>query len=114
MKNLYNLNPKAYKEGFDLMKMLSEDTQRKIPDDIWQFLEEHMDLTHVITAEDIEKNNLSEDTNLLLAIVYKSYLATEEERKIIKAKELSIKRKREEIAYKKYNPNNIFKNRKPH
>jgi len=46
MKNLYNLDSKAYKEGYDLIKMLSRDTQRKIPDEIWQFLEEHMDLNH--------------------------------------------------------------------
>lgn len=112
MKNLYNLDSKAYKEGYDLIKMLSRDTQRKIPDEIWQFLEEHMDLNHKITNEDIEKNNLLEDTNLLLAIIYKSYLASEEEKRIISAKEASVRRKKEEIAYKKYNPNDIFKNRK--
>ena len=52
MKNLYNLEPKAYKEGYDLIKMLPDASQRKIPEDIWQFFKEHMDLNHTITAED--------------------------------------------------------------
>lgn len=114
MKNLYNLDAKSYKEGYTLIRMLPDNIQRKIPDDIWKFLREHMDLNHTITDQDIEKNNLLEDTNLLLAIIYKSYLANEEEKRIINAKETSMKRKKEEIAYKKYNPNDIFKNRKKH
>lgn len=114
MKNLYNLEPKSYKEGYDLMKLLPNDIKKKIPEDIWQFLEENMDLNHRVTAQDIEKNNLLEDTNLLLAIIYKSYLASDEEKKIINAKETSMKRKKEEMAYKKYNPNDIFKKHDAH
>lgn len=109
MKNLYNLSCKSYKEGFDILSLLSEDKKKKIPKDIWEFLEAHMDLHHQITPEDIYKNNLLDDTNLLLAIIYKTYLTTEDEKIIIKAKELSLKRKKEELAYKKYNPNNLFK-----
>lgn len=112
MKNLYNLEPKAYKEGYDLIKMLPDASQRKIPEYIWKYFKENMDLNHTITAEDIEKNNLLEDTNLLLAIIYKTYLASEEEKKIINAKENSIKKKKQKIAYEKYNPNCIFKNKK--
>ena len=109
MKNLYNLDSKSYKEGYDILQLFSNDIKKKIPEDIWHFLEEHMDTSHQITSEDISKNNLLEDTNLLLAIIYKSYLATEEEKLIIGVKEKAIKRQKEQIAYEKYNPNNLFK-----
>ncbi len=109
MKNLYNLNSKSYKEGYDILHLLSSDIQKKIPENIWQFIEENMDVNHKITFEDIRRNNLLEDTNLLLAIIYKAYLATEEEKIVICAKENAIKRQKEQIAYEKYNPNNLFK-----
>ena len=54
--------------------------------------------------------NLSDDTNLFLAIIYKSFLATPFEREVIKAKEYAIRRKKDQEARKKYNPNNIFNN----
>ncbi len=109
MKNLYNLNPKSYKEGYDILYLLPKDEKYKIPKDVWKFLEENMDLHHQVTPENIYNNNLLDDTNLLLAIIYKNYLATEEEKLIINAKELSVARKKEELSYKKYNPKNLFK-----
>lgn len=108
MKNLYNLNCKSYKEAYYILNMLPEDIKKKIPNKIQDFITENMDTNHEITYKDIYENNLLDDTNLLLAIIYKDYIATEEERIIIKAKEDSVKRNIEEEAYKKYNPNNLF------
>lgn len=109
MKNLYHLNPKAYKEGYEILCLLPEVSKEKIPEDIWEFIKGNMDLKHEITVEDMDKNILLEDTNLLLAIVYKTYLATQEEKKMIKAKENAVKRRKEKEAYEKYNPNKLFK-----
>ena len=55
-------------------------------------------------------NFLLDDTNILLAILYKTYLATEEEKVIIKAKERVVEKRKQLEAYQKYNPNNLFKN----
>lgn len=109
MKDLYHLNPKAYKEGYEIIKSLPESTKKKIPEEIWEFIKENMDTNHEITWNHIYENSLLEDTNTMLAILYKAYLATEEEKIIIKAKENSIRKKKEKEAYKKYNPNNLFK-----
>lgn len=108
MKSLYNLNRKSYKEAYYILNMLSEDIKKKIPNEIQDFIIENMDINHEIRYKDIYENKLLDDTNLLLAIIYKDYIATEEERMIIKAKESSVKRSIEEEAYKKYNPNNLF------
>ena len=112
MKDLYHLQPKAYKEGYQILDMLPQESKNKIPEKIWDVIKENMDLKHEITFEDIHKNNLLEDTNILLAIIYKQYIATEEEKKIIKGKEEIVKRRKEKEAYEKYNPNDIFKKHK--
>lgn len=109
MKNLYHLDPKAYREGYEIISSLPESTKKKIPEEIWEFIKENMDTSHEITWKDIYESFLLEDTNIMLAILYKAYLATEEEKMIIKAKENAIRKKKEKEAYKKYNPNNLFK-----
>ena len=112
MKDLYHLHPKAYKEGYQILDMLPQESKEKIQEKIWNFIKENMDNKHEVTVEDIHKNNLLEDSNILLAIVYKQYMATEEEKKIIKAKEKIVERQKEKEAYEKYNPNDIFKKHK--
>lgn len=109
MNNLYHLNPKAYTEGYEILNLLSQSDKNKIPIDIWKFIEEHMDLNYKISFSNINNNVLLKDTNLLLAILYKTYLATDEEKRIISAKEKTIIQKREQEASIKYNPNNLFK-----
>jgi len=94
MKDLYHLSPKAYEEGYQIISMLSEQNQRKIPSDVWHFINRNRDKSHTITLEDINKNRMLEETNWLLAIIYKSYLATKEEKDIIQAKESIMKKRR--------------------
>lgn len=109
MKNLYQLSPKAYKQGFEILRLLPKEDQEKIPSEIWQFIEEHMDLNEDFSFNEISLRSLLPDTNLLLAIVYKSYLASNSEKTIIKAKEHMVKRRKEAEALNKYNPQNLFK-----
>lgn len=105
MKDLYHLSSRAYKEGYEVLKLLSKEDKDKIPDSIWNFIRENMDLSYELTAQDIADNNLLEETNILLAILYKTYLASTEEKKIIKAKERAVINRKEEEARKKYNIN---------
>lgn len=109
MKNLYQLSPKAYKQGFEILSLLPKEDQEKIPFEIWQFIKEHMDCDYTFSLDASSQNSLLPDTNLLLAIVYKSYLASDSEKTIIKTKEHMVKRRKEIEALKKYNPQNLFK-----
>lgn len=109
MKNLYQLSPKAYKEGYEILNLLPKLEQEKIPNEIWQFIKEHMEVNYKLSLEDLFQNNLLQDTNLLLAILYKTYWATNSEKAIIKAKETIVKRRKETEAFTKYNPQNLFK-----
>lgn len=109
MKDLYNLDPKAYKEVYTIIKMLDESKQNLIPTEIVNYIVSHMDSSHTISNDDIKKNNLLSDTNLLLAALFKSFIANDEEKRIINAKERSIELKKQKEALKKYNPNNLFK-----
>lgn len=109
MKNLYCLSPKAYKEGYEVLRSLPKSEQEKIPTDIWQFIKKHMDLQYNFSLNEFSQDSLLLDTNRLLAIIYKTYFATDSEKKVIHAKEMIVKKEKELEAFKKYNPKNLFK-----
>lgn len=108
MKNLYQLDAKAYKEGYIILKLLPQYSKSKIPENIWQFIKKNMDLNYEVSLNDLSKGKLLDDTNNLLAIIYKTYLATDDEKKVINAKEKFILRQKDIEARKKYNPDNLF------
>ncbi len=95
MKDLYHLESKAYKEGFEILSLLPKSSQNKIPSDVWDFIKENMDIHYNVNFENLINMNILDDTNILLAILFKSYLASSEEKEVIKAKEFAIlKRKK--------------------
>ncbi len=108
MKNLYQLDAKAYKEGYIILNLLPQYSKSKIPENIWQFIKKNMDLNYEVSLNDLSKGQLLDDTNNLLAIIYKTYLATDDEKKVINAKEKFILRQKDIEARKKYNPDNLF------
>jgi len=79
---------KVYSEVYEIINMLSADEKAKIPEKWHEFIEIKRDKEYKLDVnnEDIE---LLEDTEKILSVLYTDYLATEEERKIIQAKENS-------------------------
>ena len=70
------------------------------------------DKQNTIKVNNIKQLNISKQAEEVLAVLYKNYLATDDEKKIIKAKERNLFERKQEELRKKYNPDNIFKNRK--
>ena len=84
------LDRKAYTEVFYIIKEMSKEMQNKIPKQIMKNIEENMDKTYNFTIneyEDWENIELLKDTEKILSVLYTDYFATDEERKVILAKE---------------------------
>ena len=70
------------------------------------------DKENTIEIEDLKNYEFSEEANKILAVLYKNYFATAEERKVIQAKEKILYAKKQEKLREKYNPDNLFKKKK--
>ena len=60
---------------------------------------------------DIKEYHASEQASKLLAVLYKNYFATDEEKNIIIAKEKILFQRKQEELQKKYNSDDMFKNK---
>lgn len=112
MEDVY---PKAYREVYEVLKNISKEDLEKIPQDIKETIENNMDIGYKYKLKeniDFEEQNLLQETKALLAIIYRDYWATDVERKRIIEREQYDKRIFENELKERYNPDNIFKNRK--
>lgn len=106
------LSSKAYSEVFYIINAMSDELKSKIPKELIKNIENKMDKEYKLNLEneDIENIELLEDTEKILSVLYTDYIATEEERQIIKNKEALIKTKKE-AELSKVKLNEIFKKR---
>ena len=86
------VDAKAYTEVYYIINEMSEELRSLIPEKLIQNIKAKMDTGYEfnIEDEDIENLELLEDTEKILSVLYTDYLATEEERQVIKAKERAI------------------------
>lgn len=106
---------KAYTEVIELLKFFPKESVEKIPKEKLKLYLHKMDKTYnykVDTTKSFEQQNMSEKTKAIFANIFRDYWATDYQRERIKAKEQLDKEKIEEEKRNKYNPNDIFKNRK--
>lgn len=88
------LDKKAYTEVFYIINEMSEELRSKIPSEIIKNIENKMDRDYEFNIEnDIENVELLEDTEKILSVLYTDYLATDEEREVIRNKEKMLKEK---------------------
>lgn len=106
---------KAYKEVIEILKYLPKESVNKIPKTIIETFEKKQKKDYVFNIDinkTFEEQNLLEETKDILAIIFRDYWATPYQRKKIQEKEKYERQKIEEEKLKKYNPKNIFKNKK--
>lgn len=101
------IDKKAYTEVYKLIEILPEELKKKIPEDFIDVIKNNMDTSYKfeIDTENIEEIDLLEDTEKILSVIYTDYLATEEERKIIKNKEKISLLKKEQKKKKQFQEN---------
>lgn len=104
--------PMAYKEVIKIIEHLPEELYVKIPDEIIQNLMLEMDDAYNYNISSYEEVRMLRETEELLAVIYRDYLASDKERN-----EILLREKQEEIneeleRRKKYSVDNIFEKTK--
>ena len=106
---------KAYKEVIEILNYVPQESVNKIPQTMIDTFKAKMDVNYdfkVDINKSFEEQVLLDETKAILANIFRDYWATDYQRERILAKENYDKQKREEERRKKYNPDDIFKNRK--
>lgn len=110
-----------YKESFvevnEIINMMPRELADKIPNRFKDMLEKEKDKEYKTSIhEPLEECKLKDETIIILGLIYRDFLCAPEERKRLQekdAKELQeTKDELERELREKYNPDDIFKNRK--
>lgn len=105
----------AYREVIEILKYTNKDDVNKIPSDKILLWRDNMkeDYNFEIDEEKpLSEQNISKEARAILANIFKQYWATYYQKERIEAKEKYDVEQIEKEKYAKYNPNDIFKNRK--
>lgn len=112
MENTYD---KSLAEVYKVIDKLEYTEYNKIPKKFLNLLYKNMDkdyyLRTVIDEEFID-NKMSESAKEILALVYRDYLVTPEEREQLLKEESEEEERIQQELREKYNPDNIFKKNK--
>ena len=111
MENTMN---QSYSEVYDIIKHLDKKLYNKIPTGFIEMLREKMDNNYNVEIDynkSINEQKLLKDTKIILSIIYRDYLCSEEKKKeLIEKDKADLVRYENEIR-ERYNPDKIFKNR---
>lgn len=106
---------KVLKEVDYILQNLPNEIQNKIPNDFKQSIVDNMDINYVPEVFDknktLDEQNISEETKKILALIYRNYIVSDEERKQLIIEENEIVQKLENEKRDKYNSKEIFKNK---
>ena len=99
----------AYSQVSFIISKMSYELQSRIPKDIRELIESKKDKNMIIEAKTVNDLQLLKDTEKMLSVLYTDYIATDEERKIIRGKERILAARKEEQKKAEYNNTDIFK-----
>lgn len=97
----------------EIFKYLPDEELKKIPSKLRDFFKEVSSKDYVTNINPdlpLDKQQIKEKTKDIIALIYRNYWCSEEERKELDQKLIENDRKFEEELREKYNPDNIFKN----
>ena len=85
----------------------------QIPVSFLNFIKQNKKENHINNINPylkIEEQNISEEVKAIMALIYRSYIASEEEKKEYQRKDKADLEKLEEEKRQKYSADNLFKN----
>lgn len=101
----------AVTEVIEILKYLPSKMTKQIPNNFIEFLKEHAISNYKPNfdySKGLDKVNLSRKTKVLLAMIYREYICSQEEKKIYNNILVKNEEKYQEKLKEKYDPNNIF------
>lgn len=100
----------AYSEILEILKYVSKEDFDKIPLEMIEMFKKNASNESVFKYnpnETLQEQNVSETTRTIIAILFRDYWASQEQ----KAKIIAVQNsEREKIRQEKYSPDNLFKN----
>lgn len=104
---------KAFAEVEQIILLMPKGLQDKIPEKFKNLLSRWKNSDYIVTIQEpFEECNIMEETKIVLAVIYRDFLCSEEERRKIKLKDSEKLKEYEEELRQMYNPDNLFKNKK--
>lgn len=106
-----------YKEAFSevdaIFKLMPSNLLNKIPKKFRAIIESEKSITYnPLIKEPIEEFELKEETIIILALIYRDFLCSNEEKEQLKLRDAEKIKEAEEELRIKYNPDDLFKKRK--
>ncbi len=102
------INKKAVSEVIDILKHSEIEVTQKIPKKFIEFLTKNSDrdyIPNIDYSEENWENSIEEDAKVLIALIYRDYIMSEEE----KEKVIEEAERQEQKIREKYNLDNLFK-----
>ena len=112
MKEVYR---EAFSEVDAIFELMPLNLLKKIPEKFKQIIKSEKSINYKpIISEPIEEFELKEETVIILALIYRDFLCSNEEKEKLKLRDAQKVRDAEDEIREKYNPDEIFKNRNNH
>lgn len=109
MKEKYR---EAFSEVAQIINLMPSNLLSRIPLEFKQIIQEEKSKTYMPNiTEPIEQCELKNETIIILALIYRDFLCSQKERINLLARDTHNLVELEKQLRKKYNPDNIFKNR---
>lgn len=105
----------VFSEVYDILKYTDDNIKNKISSKFMEFIDDNRDKsykTNVIPYISLENQFLLDDTKAMIALIYRKYIATDEEKTKFSKKDQIDLIEIEKKKIKKYNPDKIFENSK--
>lgn len=103
---------KAYAEVLEILNHTEKEIVEKIPNSFIDFLQKNKDESYVVNIDfndDNWDNSVQEETLAIIALIYRDYIVSKEEKsKLIENERKELKAIEDELR-EKYNPDNLFK-----
>ncbi len=104
---------KAFAEVEQIIMLMPKGLQDKIPGKFKKLLSTWKDPNYIVTIkEPFEEYNIMEETKIILAVIYRDFLCSKEEKREIQLRDSEKLKEYEEELRQKYNPDDLFKNKK--
>ena len=107
-----NLNKRAVSEVIQILNHTEKEIIERIPEKFIKFLFDNADNEYEPNIDFFDENwenSIDEDAKALLALIYRDYIASDNERNELLEEERKENAKQEELLREKYNPDNLFK-----
>lgn len=99
----------------EILKYSSIEVIKKIPYRFRRYLIRNMDKEKNVKLKEnkpLTEQEISEQAKNIVALIYRDYLVTSRERDSYISREVEMRKQKELKKQKKYNPDNLFENRK--